>query len=312
MTSERRGRPEELACDIGEGMIARRQLLSRLGLLGVAAAVSPALLPGCSNETQSPTVTTGLDAYVDFRTKPNGDPPPFLDTGQPVDYIQRAWNPERKPQIRDGALVPGALPDSGAFANYYQAQLGSSCHSFGTSWSLDAGDGSSTPGVMCLAAWAGVYSSGTGMTVPRTPAHIVIDTMTGIWQWWISDGLGNASDHLQPVKSGKFSPPASDGRTVWETAVHLDIDRGRGHLNLPGEDLATGTRQVTLTDSEIATALAILDLPATTIGSTQAGAEVVMVEHFAKEFAASARYPRFRSMWASTQPGRRSFDDPPD
>jgi hypothetical protein len=291
--------------------IARRQAILRLGLLGIAAAMSPAVLVACSDPPDPAQAPADTDAFVDFTNKPDGEPPAVLDTGQPVDFIQRAWKPERQPQIVRGALVHGELPRTGAFANYYQAQLDSSCHSFGTSWTLDAGDGSSTPGIMCLAAWAGVYASGTGMTVPRTPGHIVIDTIDGIWQWWISDGLGTGSQHLQPVKSGTFDPPASDADTVWETAVHLDIDRGLGRLYLPGNDTRTGTRFVTLTDSEIATALAVLDLPNTTFASTQSDANVVMVEHFAKQSAVTARYPRFRSLWANTRTTARDSDKPP-
>lgn len=292
-------------------MIARRQTLRGISLLSLAFALPSALLSGCSDDTATQTEPSGPDAYVDFTDKPDGDPPAVLDTGQPVDYTQTEWKPVRKPLIRNGALVHGELPAEGAFANYYQARVGKSCHAFGTSWTIDSNDGSSTPGVMCLAAWAGVYASGSGMTVPRTPGHIVIDTVGGVWQWWISDGLGAGSEHLKPVKSGQFEPPPSDGRAVWETAVHLDVDRGLGHLHLPGNDLATGVRGITLDDSEIAAALALLDLPATTIEATQAGADVVMVEHFAKESATTARYPRFLTMWATTMPGKPGHDQAP-
>lgn len=282
-----------------------------MGLAGLLLALPPKLLTACSSGPQRQIEPAGPDAYIDFSDKPDGDPPAVLDTGQPVDYIQRAWNPERRPQIRNGALVHGELPMEGAFANYYQAQLGKSCHAFGTSWTVDSTDGSSTPGVMCLAAWAGVYASGSGMTVPRTPGHIVIDTMTGAWQWWISDGLGNGSDHLKPVKSGQFEPPPSDGRSVWETAVHLNVERGLGRLYLPGKDLQSGERSVTLNDSEIAAALALFKLPATTLETTQAGADVVMLEHFAKESAMTARYPRFLSMWATTRASEPGYDQKP-
>lgn len=310
MTSQNRRAAEELTSDLKSTLIARRQALYRIGMLGLAFAAPPALLTACNNDSDMQSEPAGPDAYVDFTDKPDGDPPAVLDTGQPVDYIQSEWKPERKPQIRNGALVHGELPADGAFANYYQARLDHSCHAFGTSWTLDSNDGSSTPGVMCLAAWAGVYASGSGMTVPRTPGHIVIDTVTGVWQWWISDGLGAGSDHLQPVKSGHFEPPPSDGRAVWETAVHLDVDRGLGHLYLPGNDVATGTREVSLDDSEIAATLALLDLPATTFGATQPGADVVMVEHFAKESAMTARYPRFLSMWATHRPVERGYGRP--
>lgn len=311
MTSQNRSSAEQMLLDGKGTTIARRQALRRIGLLGLTFAAPPTLLAACSGGRQPQTAPAGPDAYVDFSDKPDGDPPAALDTGQPVDYVQREWKPERKPQIRNGALVHGELPANGAFANYYQAQLGQSCHAFGTSWTLDSNDGSTTPGVMCLAAWAGVYASGTGMTVPRTPGHIVIDTMTGVWQWWISDGLGTASDHLKPVKSGRFEPPASDGRALWETAVHLDVERGIGRLYLPGNDVATGVRDVTLSDSEIGAALSRLALPATTFEATQAGADVVMVEHFAKESPATARYPRFLSMWATNRLDESSFSPVP-
>lgn len=311
MTSQNRGAAEDLSSNLASKPIARRQALCRIGMLGLAFAAPPALLTACSSDSDTQPAPAGVDAYVDFTDKPDGDPPAVLDTGQPVDYIQSEWTPERKPQIRNGALVHGELPADGAFANYYQARLDHSCHAFGTSWTLDSNDGSSTPGVMCLAAWAGVYASGSGMPVPRTPAHIVIDTVTGVWQWWISDGLGTGSDHLQPVKSGHFEPPPSDGRTVWETAVYLDVDRGAGHLYLPGNDVTTGIRVVGLNDSEIAATLALSNLPATTFGATQAGADVVMVEHFAKESARTARYPRFLSMWATNRPVEPGYGPPP-
>lgn len=303
--------PKVESCVVNEReLIARRLAIHRIGLIGITVVASPLLLGGCSGSPE-PAKPAGPEAYIDFTDKPDGNPPLALDTGQPVDFVQREWKPPREPRIRNGALVHGDLPATGAFANYYQAQLGSSCHAFGTTWTVDAADGSSTPGVMCLAAWAGVYASGSGMTVPRSPGHIVIDTMAGVWQWWISDGLGTASDHLTPVKSGQFNPPASDGRTVWETAVYLDVEQGLGHLYLPGDDVATGARYVTLNDDEIAAALSLLNLPATTIGTTQAGAEVVMIEHFAKESAATARYPRFLSMWATNKPVASGYGELP-
>jgi hypothetical protein len=78
----------------------------------------------------------------------------------------------------------------------------------------------------------------------------------------------------------------------------LDPDNGMGHLYLPGNDTATGNPCVTVTDSEIATALGAQDLPVTTFAATHAGADVVMIEHYANTVAKTARYPRFLSMWA--------------
>jgi hypothetical protein len=309
-TSLRRYAAEEFAPDHGGGLLSRREAIRRLGLLGLSVASVSALTVAYGNERAAQTSLSGADAFVDFRTKPDGEPPAELDTGQPVDYVQDAWKPTRKPRIVGGELVPGTLPESGAFANYYQARLDGECRAFGTTWTVDSSDGSSTSGVMCLAAWAGVYESGTGRAVPKTPGHIVIDTITSEWQWWVSDGGGARADHLKAVKVGTFIPPASDGVAVWETAVYLD-DSGLGYLYLPGNDAGTGTRYVTLSNAEVATGLAAVGLPATTIEATHAGGNVVMVEHYANSAAGTARYPRFLTMWAKTRPPSRAFDGPP-
>ena len=263
--------------------------------LGVASTSVSA----CVKPRRSDYIPQGANAYIDFTTKQNGDPPSVLDSGQSVDFVQDAWTPPRMPRVASGALVHGDLPETGAFANYYQAQLDRDCRSFGTRWTVDIRDGM-TPGVMCIAAWAGIYESGTGMAVPRTPGHIVVDTVTGAWQWWVSDGQGSGAEHLKVIKAGVCTPPASDGIDIWEIAVTLDPDHGVGRLLLPGSDKATGSRQITINDAEIETVLREINLPSATIASTLDGANVVMVEHFASRDPDSARYPRFLSMWANT------------
>lgn len=247
----------------------------------------------------------GADAFVDFTTKPNGDPPDHLDTGQVVDFLlQNVSN--RKPQISSGQLVHGTLPASGAFANYYQAQCDGDVRAGGTRWVVDSTDGS-TEGSMCLAVWASDYEA-AGTTVPKTPAHITISTTTGIWRWWVSDGGGSGSDHLKTVKQGTFTPPASDGNAVWECAFYIDPDTGIGFLYLPGVDATTGTRWVTVTNAEINTALSAASLPVKTFAELLDGADTVLVEHFASTAANTAIYPRYLNMWGETlrQPRDRS------
>lgn len=312
MTSLNRYVTAEIATDHLDRLLTRREAIRRLGQLSVSVASTSAFVVACDNERASHTARAPADAFVDFTTKPNGDPPAVLDTGQPVHYLQEAWTPARKPQIIDGKLVHGTPSASGAYADYYQAELDGDCRAFGTSWTVDSSDGSSTSGLMCLATWASIYESGTGMTVPRTPGHIVIDTITGVWQWWVSDGGGAAADHLKAVKVGTFTPPASDGVTVWETVVYFDIERGIGYLYLPGDDSKTGIRYVTLTNAEIAKALAALSLPPTSVAATLTGADVVMIEHYANSAANTARYPQFRTMWAKTRPSSRALDGPPN
>lgn len=239
----------------------------------------------------------GADAFIDFTTKADGDPPDHLDSGQHVDYLlQNVSN--RKPQIAGGQLIHGTLPGSGAFANYYQAECDAPVRAAGTRWVVNSADGS-TDGTMCVAVWTDVYEA-AGTTVPRTPCHLTISTITGEWKWWVSDGDGSGSDHLKVVKQGTFTPPASDGVAVWEAAFYIDPDAGVGYGYLPGNDATTGTRFITVTNAEIATALTAVSLPTKTLAELLTGAVVVMIEHFATTAANTARYPRFLSMWGET------------
>lgn len=248
-------------------------------------------------------------AYIDFAAKPDGIPPDALDTGQPVDFtLQNVGN--RTPAIKNGALVRGTLPpwtDEENFANYYQAELNGDCRAFGARWTVDSSDGSTTEGFVTFATWAGTYEP-PGTAVPRTPGHIGINTVTGEWKWWVSDGMGLGADHLKVIKSGFFVAPPSDGVAVWESAVYLSPDLGSAYLVLPGEEVSTGSRYVTLTDAEIAATLSTLGLPGTTLAATSAGSNIVMIEHYANRGTAStARFPRFLSMWG--QAVRRGESD---
>ncbi|MBI5818495.1 MAG: hypothetical protein HZA88_05865 [Verrucomicrobia bacterium] len=281
-------------------LLSRRVALREIGLATASLTLAASTLAACATKPDNKLTPADADAHIDFTSKPDGDPPKMLDSGQPVNFVQTHWKPPRQPRVADGALVHGELPDTGAFANYFQAQIGGDCRSFGATWTVDDNDGSSSSGVMCIAAWAGIYESGSGMTVPRTPGHIVVDTITGEWQWWISDGKGKGAEHLKVVKAGTCAPPASDGKSAWEIAVYLDPAEGKGRLRLPGPDITNGSRDIVLNDTEIANALSALQLPVATIASTSHGATVVMVEHFANRDPRSARYPRFLSMWANT------------
>ena len=193
---------------------------------------------------------SAADAYIDFTTKADGDPPVVLDTGQPVDFLQPTTG--YKARILGGKLVPQAsLPPSGTYATYYQAQLDGDCRAFGTRWTWNSADGS-TDAVMCAGTWVGLIRVGTNTPVPRTPAHITI-TRAGAWKWWVGDGHGPSGTHLKAVKTGTCTVPASDGAAVWEVACYIDSDNGIGYLYLPGVDAVTGSRWVTLTDTEINT-----------------------------------------------------------
>lgn len=193
---------------------------------------------------------SAADACIDFTTKADGDPPVVLDTGQPVDFLQPTTG--YKARILGGKLVPQAsLPPSGTYATYYQAQLDGDCRAFGTRWTWNSADGS-TDAVMCAATWVGLIRVGTNTPVPRTPAHITI-TRAGAWNWWVGDGQGPGGTRLKAVKGGTFTPPASDGSAVWEVACYIDSDNGIGYLYLPGVNSVTGSRWVTITDTEINT-----------------------------------------------------------
>lgn len=252
--------------------------------------------------TAGPHAADGY-AYIDFTNKADGDPPAELDTGQRADFLQAITR--RKPQVVDGELVRGDLRGLSSrenFANYYQAQLDDDCHSFGARWTIDGDDGSSTDGFAVLATWGDVYQAGA-TRVPKTAAHITISALTAAWTWWVGDGgETDGVTHLRSVKSGTFAPPASDGLAVWNASVRFDPDNGIGYLYLPGSDSATGTTRVSLTDEEIAAALAADGLPVMTLADLLDGSSVVMVEHYANVGEAdTARFPRFRDMWAKSR-----------
>lgn len=249
--------------------------------------------------TKSIAAALNADAFTDFTTKPNGDPPNQMDTGQAVDFLNDTTG--AKAQIASGKLVHGTLPGSGSYAAYYQAQLDTDCRAAGVRWTVDS-NGSSTSGVLAFGMWAGIYTPSVTQ-VPKTPAHIIIDTITGAWQWWVGDGLpASGASNLRNVKSGTFTPPASDGTAVWETAVYIDPDNGIGYLYLPGIDSATGTRYVTLTNAEIATFLTnpAVGLTAITFAQAISGANVLFLEHYANTAGNTARYPQVLSVWGET------------
>lgn len=309
MTPLQRSAPDEITPDHLGRVLSRRQAIRGLGLVTVSAASASALIGACAKESASRGQFAGADAFIDFSTKPDGDPPAALDSGQVVCPIlppPSNW----KPQLSDGQLVHGALPDSSAYADYYQARLDGDCRAFGARWTVDSGDGSSTDGVMCIAVWANIFQ-GSGHTVPKTPGHITISTITREWAWWVSDGGGTGAKHLKAVKTGIFDPPASDGVTEWETAVYIDADNGTGYLYLPGIDTVRGTPYITVTDAEIATGLASQKVPVTTLAATLKGADVVMIEHYASTAAKTARFPRFLSMWGDRSRAIRQIVETP-
>lgn len=240
----------------------------------------------------------GADAYIDFTNKADGDPPSVLDTGQAVDFVYGSSN--WKPRIVDGKLLAQATLPGSNYADYYQATLDEDCHAFGTRFTVDTADGS-TQGIMCIAVWAGVYQT-QGTVVPHSPAHITIDTTTGGWQWWVNGpGATYPTSYLKAAKTGTFTPPASDGDAVWETAGFIDADNGIAYLYLPGPDVATGSRIVTVTDAEIAASMTAQSVPVTTLAACLDGANVVMVEHQANATANTALLPRFLDMWGETR-----------
>lgn len=233
-----------------------------------------------------------VDAYISFASKPDGDPPAVLDTGEAVDYV---WGASSfKPQISDDKLVHGTLPGSGSYADYYQAQTSGDCRAFGARWTVDSGDGS-TNAYAVIAAWSDIYQT-EGTLVPRHAAHVTFSTTTQSWGWYVSDGISN--DNFIAVKSGTFTAPASDGSTVWDAAVYLDPDNGKGYCRLPGVDSSTGTRYVTVTDAEIAAAQTSAGVTVRTLAYLAAGTSVPIVEHYASANANTAIYPQFLDMWA--------------
>ena len=244
---------------------------------------------------------TMADAYIDFTGRPNGTPPSVMDSGQTVTFTQTNY-PSFASQIVNGKLTKGALPGSEPgtnFATYYQAQLNANVAAIGTTYTVDGSDGSTTSGIMCIAAWATVFQSGI-TPIPQSICHVNIDVFAGTWSWYVSDGGG--SSHLKSVKAGSFTKPASDGTTVWETALYFDPEKGVGYIYLPGIDSVTGTRYATLTNAEIAAGLAVYGLPAVTFAQLISGCTVAMVEHFAPQGSVlTARLPSFIDMWASVQ-----------
>lgn len=249
---------------------------------------------------------SSADAYIDFTTKPDGDPPSVLDTGQHVDFISEAqsgW----KPQVVGGQLVHGTLPGSGPYAAYYQAQLDGNCYKAGVRWVIDDNDGS-TNASMCLAAWTSIYEPPSN-AVPKSPYHITVSTLStsNNVSFWVTDGGGSGADHLTSIKSWTCTLPATDGQDVWELSVLVDPDTGTATLKLPGIDSISGSCYVTLSESEINGVLMSQGLPAVTFSQLLDGADVVMVEHYAHTNANTAVYPRFLDMWGEVaRPARKA------
>lgn len=247
------------------------------------------------------TAWSNADAYIDFTNKPDGDPPPVLDTGQPVDYVLQLVG-GRKPQVSSGKLVAYNV-GTGSYADYYQAQCEGDVLAAGTEWTSNTADGS-TQGVMCIAVWA-YPIEGAGTLIPKMPAHITVDTLTGAVSWWVSDGLDNS--HLKAVKSWTITPPAQDGAAIWEVAFRVDPELGVGWLFLPGPT-ADGERIVRITDAEIAASLTAQSVPVATLAQLSAGADVVMIEHQCNVTANTARMPRFLNMWGNVRRRSRNRD----
>ena len=279
--------PEKIAGSTAEG----RAVLTGDAAAGRTALGATTAAAALADAQERIAAWAGADAVIDFTTKADGDPPSAIDTGQVVDFIYGPSN--WKPQIDGGELVAGTLPASGTYADYYQAQLDGPCRAFGSRWTVNSADGS-TQGVVCIAAWAGIYQT-TGTIVPRHAAHVTFSTTTGAWQYWVSDGLD--SDHFVMVKSGTFTAPASDGVAVWEGAVYIDADNGIAHVYLPGVDATTGSRFVSVSNTEIASAQTAASAPVRTLAYLIDGTSVVMVEHFASATPATAIMPRFLNMW---------------
>lgn len=248
----------------------------------------------------------GADAYINFATKANGNPPAILDTGQSVDFItetQNGW----KPQIASGKLVHGTLPVSGPYAAYYQAQLDGDCYKAGARWTV-LGDGSAgtTNGIMCLAIWDGIYHP-TTMDVPRHLVHLTCTTLPSgglvTYQFWVSDG---DDTHFMACKTWQCVAPASDGVAIWETAVQVDLDNGVVWLKLPGDDSVTGSRIVTVTEAEVQAALTSNGKPSKTFEELFTGSDVLVLEHYGTD-GETAIYPRFIDVWGEVaRPARKA------
>jgi len=281
----------------GNAKLPESQIPTRLGESELSATIGGIATP-------LDTAWAASDAFVDFTVQPDGTPATKLDTGQDVDYIlQNVSN--RQPVISGGKLKHGTLPESGAFANYYQAQLDGDIHLFGTRYVIDSTTGS-TAGVMCVAVWAGIFEA-AGTIPPRTPAHITINTVTNTWEWWVSDGLGTGNSNLKSIKQGTFTAPAKDGVAIGEIACLIDAANGIGYLLLPGADTATGKRIVTMTNAEIAAFLTAVSLTPRTFAYLLNGANVLMIEQFATTAANTAIYPEFLSVWGEVaRPSRDS------
>lgn len=253
---------------------------------------------------------SSADAYIDFTTKADGDPPAFLDTGQAVDFVsenQSNW----KPQIANGELVHGSLPGSGPYAAYYQAQLNGDCYKAGARWVVDSNDGS-TNGSMCLAAWSSIYGP-PGDTVPKSPYHVTVNTLspTNNVQFWVTDGGGSGSDHLKSIKSWTCSVPNSDGIEEWELSVHIDPASGTATFKLPGVESVSGSRYVSITEAEVNEVLnGFYGLPPVTFDQLLKGADVLIIEHYAPNNAQTSVYPRFLDMWGDIlRPARNASNE---
>ena len=279
------------AADVSDSTATGRAVLTGDAAAGRTALGAVTAAEALTDAQARIAAWAGSDAVIDFTNKADGDPPSEIDTGQTVDFVYGPSN--WKPQIASGKLVAGTLPVSGTYADYYQAQLDGACRAFGSRWTVNSADGS-TQGVVCIAAWAGIYQT-TGTIVPRHAAHVTFSTTTGAWQYWVSDGLDSA--HFVMVKSGTFTAPASDGSAIWEGAVYVDPDNGIAHVYLPGNDSVTGNRFVSVTNAEIATAQTAASAPVRTLAYLVDGTSVVMVEHFASATPSTAIMPRFLNMW---------------
>ncbi len=277
----------------GDAKLPESQVPERLSESQLSSTIVASAAPIAASTTKA---WSASDAFVDFSIQADGAPSTVLDTGQTVDYIlQNVSN--RQPVIASGKLKRGTLPASGTYANYYQATLDGDCATFGTRYVVDSTTGS-TAGIMCLAAWAGVFET-AGTIPPRTPGHITINTLTNAWEWWVSDGLTGTS--LRSVKQGTFTAPAKNGLAVWETACLIDAANGIGYLLLPGADTTTGKRIVTLTNAEISTFLTAAGETPRTFAYLQNGANVLMVEHYAVTAANTAIFPEFLSMYGEVK-----------